>query len=408
MWRIKDSLFKSKEAYLRGEIDARNKQSLLKIPKVVINSFCSQYYEYMHNTIISGGTIENRAIVEHALIKQANKLGLPVIILHSGNRFMKSGVGLASGIGNIGYYDPIIGKECDEIADLLTDLASNLLQGKNDLFGMWSLVVDVLSLQSEPVTLERLLKFRCDRIPDILGEMAEESKISNAKRIEFTNRYGSVSSCAHEAQRVIAKLKSYPPYTEGATLHSLEEVLDKGGIASIDIISDTNDILKELCFADVNRIMKQGRNFLLVVEGLSLLKRESHVDNVLLRNSGNMSLLFAANDVPAMTQESEEYFQTLVSGHTNVMILKHNSAASAQKWSDYLGQQYIQQVEKSMGTSKENLSLIKKTKSSNITVREERRDIVPPESITRLLDYQSYVLEATERQIIKVALQNHM
>ncbi|GFH42491.1 hypothetical protein Hs30E_10420 [Lactococcus hodotermopsidis] len=405
MGRIVDSLFKSKDAYLRGEIDARNKRNLPAMPKVVIDSFCSQYYTEMHNTIISGGMIENRAIVEYALIKQAQQLGLPVVILHSGNRFMKSGVGLASSIGSICYYDPIVGKDSDEIADILTDLASNLLQGKNDLFGLWSLVVDVLSLQGEPVTLERLVKFRCDRIPEVLGEMAEKNSISNAKRIDYTNRFGSVSACAHEAQRLLTKLKSYPLYTEGATPHSLEDVLNEGGIASIDIVSDTNDVLKELCFTDIDRIMKLGRNFLLIVEGVSFLKRESHVDNVLLRNSGNMSLLFAANDVPAMTQESDEHFQTLVSGHTNVMILKHNSAASAKKWSDYLGQHYIQQVEQSIGTSKENLSLIKKTNTSNITVREERRDIVPTESITRLLDYQSYVLEATERQILKVALQ---
>lgn len=404
MGRIMKSLFKSKDAYLRDEIEARNQRNLPAMPKVVIDSFCGQYYTEMHNTIISGGTIENRSIVEYALINQAQQLGLPVIILHSGNRFMKSGVGLLSK-GIIGYYDPIVGKDSDEVADILTDLASNLLQGKNDLFGLWSLVVDVLSLQGEPVTLERLIKFRCEQIPELLGLMAEENKISNAKRIEYTNRFGSVSACVHEAQRLIAKLKSYPLYTEGLIPNSLENVINEKGIASIDIVSDTNDVLKELCFADIDRIMKRGKNFLLIVEGISFLKRESHVDNVLFRNSGNMSLLFAANDVPAMMQESEEYFQTLVSGHTNVMILTHNSAVSARKWSDYLGQHYIRQVEHSIGSSKENLNLIKKTNSSNITVREERRDIVPPESITQLLDYQSYVLEATERQIIKVALQ---
>lgn len=406
MGSIFDSLFKSKDAYLRDEINAQNRRNLPAMPKVFVDAFCSQFYSEMHNTIISGGTIENRAIVEYALIKQAQQIGLPVIILHCGNRFMKSGVVLKSRTERICYYDPIVGKDSDEIADLLTDLASNLLQGKGELFGFWSLVTDLLALQGEPVSLERLVKFRCDRIPEILGDLAEANLINNARRMEFTNRYGSVSSSMHDAQRLLTKLKSYPIHSEGANAHSLEDVLHAGGIASIDLVSDTNDILKELCFTDIDRIMKQGRNFLLIVEELSFLKRESHVDTVLLRNSGNMSLLYAANDVPAMTQESEEHFQTLVSGHTNVMILKHNSAASAKKWSDYLGQHYIQRVEQSIGTSKENLNLIKKTNTNNITVREERRDIVPSESITQLLEYQSYVLEASERQIFKVALQN--
>ena len=404
MGRIYDSLFKSKDSYLRDEIDSRNKNNLLAMPKVVIDSFCNQYYTEMHNTIISGGTIENRAVIEYALVRQAQQLNLPVIILHSGNKYMKSGVGLTSSQKNIGYYDPIIGKASDEVADLLTDLATNLLQSKNDLFGFWSLVVDVLALYKEPVTLERLVKFRCDRIPETLGELADENNVSNNKRVDYMNRFGAVSSCTHEAQRLLTKLKSFPFFEHDATPHGLEDVINEHGIASIDLISDTNDILKELCFADVNRVMKQGRNFLLIIEELSFLKKESHVDNVLLRNSGNMSLLFAASDVPAMTQESDEHFQTLISGHTNVVVLKHNSAASAKKWSDFFGQHYIQQVEHSMGSSKENLSLVKKTNSNNITIREERRDIVPPESITRLLDHQSYVLEASDRQVLKVAL----
>jgi len=404
MGRIMDSLFKSKNAYLRNEIAAQNNRSLHVMPKLPLNSFCEEYYTEMHNTIISGGTGVNRALVEYNFIQQAQRLGLPVIILHAGNSFMKSGVGTSAGTGSIGYYDPIIGKDSDEVADLLTDLSSNLLQGKNELFGMWSLVMDILFIQNERVTLDSLVKFRCDRIPDILGEMTESNILSNSKRMEYINRYGAVSSCAHEAQRLITKLKSYPLGDGYETAHSLDTVLAEGGIASIDLISDTNDVLKEICFTDIDRIMRQGRQFLLIVESLSFLKRDSHVDNVLLRNSGNMSLLFAANDVPAMTQESEEHFQTLVSGHTNIMLLKHNSAVSAKKWSDYLGQHYVQQVDQSIGTSKENVSLLKKTNSTNITIKEERRDILPSESIIRLLPHQSYVLEASERAIIKVAL----
>ena len=406
MGNILGSLFKSKDAYLREQIDNRNKQNLPAMPKVVLDSFCQTFYTQMHNTVISGGTMENRAIVEYAIIRQAQELGLPVIIIHSGNRFMKSGVSVKSVEHNIGYYDPLIGKEPDEIADLLTDLSSNMLQGRNDLFGLWSLIADILILQGGTITLEGLVKFRCDKIPEILGEMAENNSINNTKRVEYTNRFGSVGSCSHEAQRLLTKLKSFPLYTEETTAHSLDDVINNAGIASIDIVSDTNDVMKELCFIDINRIMKRGKTFLLIAEGISLLKKESHVDNVLLRNSSGMSLLFAADDVPAMTQESEEQFQTLVSGHTNVVILKHNSAASATKWSDYLGQHYIQQVEQSIGTSKENLSLLKRTNSSNITVRQERRDIVPSEHITQLQGHQSYVLEATERQILKVLIQN--
>ena len=407
MGRISDSLFKNKDRYYQDEIVKQNKRRLPTLPKIGVDSFCNNYYVDMHNTIISGGSVKNRAIAEYSLIRRAQQLGLPIVVVHSGNRYMKSGVELNYQSGDIGYYDPLIGKDSDSFADILTDLASNLLQSGNDLFGLWALVADILLMQDEPITLARLASFRCTDIPQVLADMAGAGTISSEQRFEYTNRYGSVNSSIHEAQRVLAKLKFLPSPPEGAELCSLEDILSAGGIASIDIISDTNDVFKEICFADIDRVMKQGRNFLLIVENLSFLKRESHVDNVLLRNSGNMSLLFAADDVPSMTQESDEHFQTLVSGQTNIMILNHSSAASARKWSDYLGQQYVTQVERNTGTSKENTSLLKKTNSSGITVKEERRDIVPPESITRLLDYQSYVLEAKEHQILKVAIQEN-
>jgi hypothetical protein len=403
MGRIFDALFKTRDGYMQGEISRRNSKNSGTLEKIGLNEFTRRYPVEMYNTIVSGGMTENRFIVERQLIEQAQAEGIAVLIVHCGNRFLK-GLGARAGVVGGEYYDPVIGKDSDELADIMTDISGNLLGGNGEQFGLWSLLMDLLLLDDAPVTLSSLTRVRCDRIQNLIDDLSESGRLDNEQSLEFINRYGAVAGVSQAAQRLMAKLKVTTGAKPQGVPVGLDEILRSGGVAEVDIMSDTNDVLKELYFTDINRVMMQGQHFLLVVDELSLLSKDCHVDNVLLRNSANMSLLFAASDVPAMTIQSENNFQTLISGHTNIFILNHSSAVSAQKWASYLGQHFVQHLESSYGSSHDNMHMLQKQQSSNITVHEERRDIVAPEQITELLDEQSYVLEASERQIIKVAL----
>lgn len=361
-----------------------------EMARIQFTDYCVQSVD-MHNFIISGGNLEDRAMALYTLLQKARTLRLPVIILQAGNAYLTERPLSSLWRGQIASYDPALDKSATELADLLTDVGVNALGTDRKVFVLIQLIINILEAIGNPITLRSVLEFPCDRIMIELDRFVREDIINESQRRDFVGRFsGAAGECVADTSRLFSRLKNaWNRQVENKQGQSLQATIDQGGIIAYDLVTDTNSALKELCFADVNLLMQRGEHFLLIVDGLSIFgKDECHTDTVLMRNHGNISLLYSASDVPQMMLQRDEYFNTLVGGHANLVLFRHNNARSAQKWSDFFGQEWVTLTETSVGKSKENTAFITATHTQSTSTRTERHDKFPPERFTNIPEGQ--------------------
>ena len=74
-------------------------------------------------------------------------------------------------------------------------------------------------------------------------------------------------------------------------------------------------------------------------------KEDSRVDTVFTKNRNNISLIYCGEDVLKLTNHKSETFNTLVGGNTQLLLFSHGTD-SAEKWSEYFGEEYQEKLER--------------------------------------------------------------
>lgn len=185
----------------------------------------------------------------------------------------------------------------------------NALEADKRIFVLIELVAEILAASSEAVTLAAVLEFPINMLLKQLEVLEAEDIITSRQRKEFTDRYsGAAGECVAETRRLFSRLKNaWTSQQQAQKYTSLQEAINARGIISFDLVTDTNPVLKELLFSDINAAMQRGSRFLLIADGLSILgKDNANTDMVLLRNHDNISLVYSAADVPQMAMHKDE------------------------------------------------------------------------------------------------------
>ena len=366
---------------------ARGNEQQSDVLRLTFDQYRSQTTD-MHNFVISGGNSDDRNRALYSMIRWAKTLGLPVIVLHTSNPCL-SERHLSPLWGQpVSIYDPLLNKDSDAIADLLADVGRNVLELEPGIAVLIRLVADILLEESAELTLSRFLAFPLHKIMPELARMEEEEIIDAEQRKEYVRRLqGKADVHVDGLARLVSRLRNawrlYMDTPHPVT--GIEQAISGNGVISVDLVTDTNSIMKELCFADIDLAMQRGAHFVLVSDGLSFSSVErSHTDAVLLHNHGNISLIYSAADVPQMVLHKDEVFNTLVGGQVNLILFRHINANSAKKWSDFFGQEWVQFIETSEGLSRQNTKFFEKTHSTNTSTRTERADRFPPETFTEM------------------------
>ena len=339
----------------------------------------------MHNWILSGGSVVDRSMATASLLMKARQLGLSVVALHCSNPFF--GAQAQSRLWNeaLQVYDPLSGKTPTQIADILTDVGVNALEADKRIFVLIELVAEILAASAETATLSTVLDFPINSLLKRLEILESDDVISPKQRKDFTDRYsGAASECVAETRRLFSRLKNaWKAQPQAQRYVSLQEAIDAQKIISFDLVTDTNPVLKELLFSDINAAMQRGSRFLLIADGLSILGKDSaNTDMVLLRNHDNISLVYSAADVPQMAMHKDEYFYTLTGGIANLVLFRHNNAESAKKWSNFFGQEWAEITGTTVTDTREKYTFFQGSTGTTESKQWQRIDKFPPERFT--------------------------
>jgi len=346
--------------------------------------YCSSAAE-MHNWILSGGSVVDRSMAITSLLVKARQLGLAVVALHCSNPFFALQTQSRLWREQLPIYDPLAGKSPTQIADILTDVGVNALDTDKRIFVLIELVAEIIAASEESITLPNVLGFPINTLLKRLETLEADDTITAKQRKEFTDRYsGAASECVAETRRLFSRLKNaWTSQQKAQQYTSLQEAISARQIISFDLVTDTNPVLKELLFSDINAAMQRGSRFLLIADGLSILgKDNANTDMVLLRNHDNISLVYSAADVPQMAMHKDDYFYTLTGGMANLILFRHNNAESAKKWSGFFGQEWAEITGTTVSDSKEKYTFFKGSTSTAVTTNMQRIDKLPPEYFT--------------------------
>jgi len=337
----------------------------------------------MRNLIISGGRSADRFLAITCVLNEASRRNIPTIVLHSG-------FAPFSQFSQNTHYDPCVGTDSDEIAEILTDAAANALNIDNVVHSSIKFITDVLKAVNGDITLSDIVKFPCDDVIGYLDECKDNNLITGEQYSKFKQRYNNpvIKDNILRVAPLLTKLKTISQRNTTAQPINFQQAVMNGKILFFDLLSDTNDVLKELVFSAISKSTEIGK-FWVVTEGLSFMgKEDSKVDTVFTKNRNNISLIYSGEDVPVLTAQREETFNAFVGGNSQLLLFAHSSANSALRWADYFGKEYQEHVTtvKTSGVSKSVILGIEEGKHEGTSVNTDAKEIYkyPPQQFMKL------------------------
>jgi len=342
---------------------------------VVYTEYCDTLNaNEMRNIIISGGNSSDRFSAITRILNEASKKRIPTIVLHSG-------FSPFSQFSNNAFYDPCVGKDSDEIAEILMDASASALDTDRVVQTSLKFIADLLQAKKGgDITLADIVKFPCDDVLSYLDDCRDANSITDSQYDKFKQRYNNpaVKDNIYKAASLLSKLKPLAQNSNAAQAINFQQAVANRQILFFDMLTDTNQVLKELVFADITKLTEISK-FWVVAEGISFVgKQDSKVDSIFTRNRNNITLIYSGEDVPMLTSQTENVFETLAGGNSQFLLFAHSAEYSAKKWSEHFGEE--NKIKDTVGT---NRGLIMRTGSThNFTTEKEYK--FPPQHFRKL------------------------
>jgi len=342
---------------------------------VVYTQYCdSLNANEMRNLIISGGNSYDRFSAIARILNEASRKRIPTIVLHSGFSHF-------SQFSQNTFYDPCVGKDSDEIAEILTDASANALDTDRVIQTSLKFIADLLQTKKGgDITLADIVKFPCDDVLSYLDSLKDDNAITDSQYDKFKQRYNNpaVKDNIYKVASLLSKLKPLAQNSDSAQAVNFQQAVTNRQILFFDMLTDTNHVLKELVFADITKLTEISK-FWVVTEGISFIgKQDSKVDSIFTRNRNNITLIYSGDDVPTLTAQTGNVFDTLTGGNSQFLLFAHSSESSAKKWSERFGEENKTKV-----TTGSNRGLVFHT-GSNTNVSTEKDYKFPPQHFRKL------------------------
>ena len=400
-------VFSSPDEVRRRQLDELNRRSRLPFLGAQADKFFSSYQQALRSTVVSGGPDACRGTVLHGILRQYAARGVPTVVLHCGSPWLSCSAMAAGAVlpdGQLYQCDPLLGSSSDDAAELLTDLSESLNPGGPPLGGLWYLMLEVLSLRGGPLTLSALCGLPCRTLPETLARLSREGLLDGGRAGDLLDRLSALPAGALEAgDQLLHKLLRWaagvPGEPERETL-GLAQSVELGGLASIDLVSDSNLAAKELCFLVLRRLMERGRRFLLVCDGLSLSDRAVQTEQFLRGAAPGVRFLISGPDVPVQFQACPGLLEHVMKGGggANAVIFSHASHTGREFWIQYLGTYRHRYLEQSYSYTKDSASILRHSEGRSAVIKEEIRNVMEEEELRNLPENEAVMVLPAQRK----------
>lgn len=417
---------------IRSINDKKKRKRLLKNvenenshAKGIVNYLPSQIEAFFNNQsfpsniIVSGGINEfrTRAIVGASIA--AYNQQIPIIIIHANNKLLESNFNQTFGSNNIvcinqnnPIYDPLIGLSNLEICKLIMDSATNGCEIKSS--GKYYLdgITDFMRTKGVNPFIDMFLDCPHLQLFDKIDQAENSGQISplvaqdirsklTQGQIERNNVEHYFDTLNHQGNSIFSKkINLY-------RAESIRKVVQHKGIILIDILSSSNSQVINIIANEVINLLSSGQKLLLITDSITIDASEV-LNKIVKSNFNNCSYMMASEDAYSALSSNDNTFSSFVGSCSKFIIYHHNSAISATKWSQVIGDYDKKEISTSIvNTSnyQSTFSIIPgKIKGDNLNIGLKRENKVKPEEIMKMKPNTAYIYDAQIQELSYVEI----
>lgn len=293
--------------------------------------------------IVSGGQTSERVCALIPFVHKAQARGLPIIVLHTGNnelnRMLYEHSRCIEFVSKDSmYYDVFRGLPVEDIAYLLYETMP-----ENDSSpaaeALLHSLLEVLSRTTGKISIQSLAAFPLLSLKSKIDDMQKTGELSSDEYAEINRYYMSGSSEIDAVRIFLNRLNRQAESVYGklsANACNIKKVLNQKGIVSLNVGTTGNELLLSLVTNHISLLQSQGRDFAVIIDGITLAKSKklvelTHYKVFAVSNNDFISSLYGGES------KGDELFSEITGSISSVVLFRHASGASCQKWSGYLG-----------------------------------------------------------------------
>lgn len=407
---------------INGIISLINKNTRKKIDRInrgVIEKKHSSIGELLNanneinNTLISGGNIRERSQWISELIINMHSQGIPTIVIHENNDYLKTTLTSRIATNSIAFIDnnspqlePFLSCSAKEITKLLVETATTDYDIKNNARYYIEGMCDYLRVKKLQPTLRMFYKCPHGQLFDFIDDLINNGKITDTQGQAIKSKLMMGQSEQFKVESLISDLydQAEPLLARNPKLRkNIVNAVKNNKIIVINISSNANALLIGMLLVQVRNELRKGKELALITDNLSCSSTEA-LKKCFVEKSSRCKLVASSDDILSSCEGDDKVFSTLVGNSDNIVILSHSSGATSSKWAETIG--YYNKEEASTSYSKGSMrhspfSLFpgkNNTTTTNYNIKREY--IVKPEQINRMVNNEVYFYRNADNKLI--------
>ena len=338
--------------------------------------------------VTSGANQSARVRAMMPFVRKSQIEEIPVIALHSGNVELETMITENSRCcecinKNKLYYDVFRGMPVDDMATLLYETMPEDDASPN-AEALFRALLEVVLRTNGTVTFQNLAAFPISDISVKLNSMLSSGEITADEHREIDGFYKSGSSELNAVRVFLNKLNRQAEGIYGrptSNVCNIKKMLNLKGAIAIDVGASGNDLFFSLAMNHIMLLQSQGREFSIILDGIPISRFPKATD--LLRGR---TYAISHNDFVSSLSGGEikgdDLFTEICGNVQTLVLLKHSSNTSCQKWSDHLGTYHKYKIKYNISQSN---AMINSNTSRGIQVDEADEPRVRAQTLEKLI-----------------------
>ena len=338
--------------------------------------------------IVSGGQNIERVNALIPFIHKVQTKKIPLFVIHSENSALEKMTYAHSDdcecISAYGaYYDVFRGMPVDDIAFLLYETMQLNGETTPAAESLLRALIEVVLRNEGSVTINNLATYPLMSLKSDIDNMYAKGFFNSDEYSEITQFYMAGTSETAAVRIFLSKLNRQAEnvYGKGNSKRSnIKRMLNKNGAICIDVGVSGNELLVALVTKHIDMLQSQGKHLAVLLDGLPL-SRYSNLSDLLrgkiyaLSNNDLVSSLYGGSS------RGDDLFSEITGNVATVVLFRHSSGSTCQKWSDYLGKYKKIKIRYNIS---QNNAYMNSSDSRGLSVDETEEPRVRAETLSKL------------------------
>jgi hypothetical protein len=341
-------------------------------------------------TIVSGGQNDARVKALMPFVRKSQMKDIPLIALHNGNKelekMMEDNSVDCEFIGRgATYYDVFRGMSVDDMAELLYACMPED-SAKPGAEALLHALLEVVLRTHGTVTFYDLASFPLPNLQLALDNLQKDGEVT-ADEYREIERFLLAGSAELDNVRIfLTKLNRQVENLFGkarSNTCNIKKMLGRHGVVALDVGGVNNDLVLNLAINHLMLLQSQGRDFSILLDDIPL-SRFPRISDFLRGRVYAISHNDFVSSLSGGAQRAEDLFSEITGNVATLVLFKHSSGTSCQKWSAHLGNYHRIRVDFNITQNRNYKDMMSSGDSRTVDVDERDEPRVRAETIGKL------------------------